>query len=81
MIFALGLCFWIHGAQTQDALFHGEKLTGQILTGFYLGLLGSFGCYSAFLFIQNINWNDFGLFHPRGQAQSGTPTSISTIAI
>ncbi len=44
LLVAAGIIFWVHGSHTRDAWFKGEEVTGQAITGLYIGLVGLICC-------------------------------------
>lgn len=44
LILVAGILFWAHGNATHDAWFQGEEVTGQAITGFYIGVVGLMCC-------------------------------------
>ena len=47
MPFILGVVFWAHGKQSNDAWFDGEQLTGEIITGVCIASVGLYCCAMA----------------------------------
>ena len=44
LILIAGIIFWAHGKDSHDAWFKGEQVTGEAITGFYIGLIGLICC-------------------------------------
>lgn len=44
LILMAGILFWAHGSVSHDAWFKGEEVTGQVITGFFIGVIGLICC-------------------------------------